>query len=105
MEGVFTAYSERQLETLEAKTWRRQLCDIEYETKSSFAALADDEGEKGELNVVAKKETLRLTMDSGAAQSVTGLKPAGEFNIHQPDAPARNDTYILSSGEVTGNIG
>ena len=53
----------------------------------------------------AKKEVLSLTMDSGAAESVTNKQIAKEHAVVQTAGPERDAKYILPSGEVIENQG
>lgn len=53
----------------------------------------------------ASRKILSLTMDSGAAETVTNLYEAPEYDVVAPRAQERNAQYILPSGELIPNRG
>jgi hypothetical protein len=51
------------------------------------------------------RQMMSLTMDSGAAETVTNQAEAPEYDVLVPHGPERNTQYILPSGELIPNRG
>ena len=51
------------------------------------------------------KEVLSLTMDSGAAESVTNKETAKDYAVMRPPGPERDTKCILPGGEIIENQG
>jgi hypothetical protein len=59
-----------------------------------------------ELNAVAeRREVLSLTMDSGAAESVTHAGVGKGYKLLQPHGPERETSYVLPDGTLITNHG
>ena len=52
-----------------------------------------------------KGRTIELTVDSGAAETVTSETEIPEFPTVNPSGPERDTTYILPDGSHVGNQG
>jgi hypothetical protein len=51
------------------------------------------------------KEVLSLTMDSGAAESVTNMETAKDYAVMRPPGPESDTKYILPGREIIENQG
>ena len=58
-----------------------------------------------ELSAVNENDELDLTIDSGAAETVTNESDVPEYETLQPDSPERQTSYVLPSGQVIDNKG
>ena len=58
-----------------------------------------------ELNYIDKGRKVEFTIDSGAAETVTGENEFPEFPTIKPSGPERETTYVLPDGSLVGNKG
>ena len=51
------------------------------------------------------RKTMQLTIDSGAAETVTNRQAAPEYEVMRPQGPERSTNYVLPDGNVIANEG